>query len=118
MPASGKLLKKTEPYWIERRRAHRYLFSAPTEITDFPPSRVLIAPTGDLSRFGCYIETTKPFPRGTQIRIKIAHAGELFVGNGRVAFHTNDGMGVAFSEVDSQEQAILDGWLAETREET
>src|SRR5438445_6919196 len=35
--------------------------------------------TGDLSVFGCFIETTAPFPRGTKVRIKINHRGSTFV---------------------------------------
>jgi len=41
--------------------------------------------------------------------------GEIFFGNGRVAYHTNDGIGIAFTGVDETEQAILDRWLAKLR---
>jgi hypothetical protein len=72
---------------------------------------MLIAPTGDLSRFGCFIETLTPFPRARRIRIKVAHAGEIFSAYGKVAYHTNEGMGIAFTTVEKQDQAVLEKWL-------
>ena len=98
---------------VEKRRAPRYLFRAPTEVTDTDSFLVLVAPTGDLSRFGCFVETSTPFPRGTGIKITIAHAGEMFTAYGRVAYHTIEGMGIAFNQVESSAQAILDKWLSQ-----
>jgi hypothetical protein len=80
------------------------LFTAPTEVTDTDSSEVLIAPTGDLSRFGSFIETSTPLPRARRIRIKVAHAGEIFSAYGKVVYHTNEGMGIAFTTVEKEER--------------
>ena len=95
-----------------QRRVPRYSFIARTEVTNTNSSRVLLAPTGDLSHFGCFIHTSEPFPRETQIRIKIAHAGALCVVHGRVIYHTNDGMGIAFTSFEGDSHIVLEKWLA------
>jgi len=100
-----------ETQWVGKRGEARYLFVARAEITNTATSQVLIAPTGDLSHFGCYIETPKPFPRKTRIKIRIAHVGKIFTATGEVVYHTNEGMGIAFRDVESADQLILDSWL-------
>jgi hypothetical protein len=96
---------------VEKRRTPRYLFRAPAEVTDTDSPQVQVAPSGDLSHFGCFVETLTPFPRGTRIRIRIDHDGAMFTASGEVANHINEGMGIAFSTVESANQAILENWL-------
>jgi PilZ domain len=67
-----------------------------------------------LSRFGCFVQTVKPYQKGTRVHIEIAEAGTTFVATGIVAYVTGDGMGVVFNMVESENYEILAKWLART----
>ena len=76
----------------------------------------LAAHTEDLSVFGCFVETTAPFPAGTKVRLRISHAGVNFLAQGKVAYARNDGgMGIAFTSIEPSSLPILDAWLADLR---
>lgn len=96
----------------ERRRSPRYPLTVPSEVTDTDTSQApLGAATVEVSRYGCSVQTRTPFPRGTRIKIRMSHAGSVFEAFGRVAYVTEEGMGIVFSIVEAEMQAILDEWL-------
>src|SRR5207245_383999 len=66
----------------------------------------------ELSRFGCFVQTAEPYPKGTRVHIEVAEAGTRFVASGAVAYVTGKGMGVVFSLVEPDNQAILENWLS------
>ena len=68
----------------EQHRATRHTFVARVEVVDLDSERQLIARTGNLSTFGCFIETGVAFTRGTRIRMRITHRGTIFVALGQV----------------------------------
>jgi len=56
----------------------------------------------------------KPLPVGTEVRLCISHHDTTFTALGVVAScQPNMGMGVRFADVQLDQHAVLDKWLAE-----
>jgi c-di-GMP-binding flagellar brake protein YcgR len=70
----------------ERRRAPRYQFIAEAEVIEVPSGTKLSARTGDLSAGGCFLDMVNPSPEGTEIQVRVSHAGTTFTVLGRVVF--------------------------------
>lgn len=98
----------------ERRRFPRIPFKATSVVTETSASGVVVARTSELSRFGCFVQTTKPYPQGTRVHIDMADGGEIFMASGVVAYVTGDGMGIVFSMVESENYEVLAKWLSRT----
>jgi len=97
-------------------RARRYSFVAPIELTDLESEIQLKEQTGDLSLFGCSVDTQKPLPTGTKVRIRILHRGASFTALARVAHaQPGAGMGIGFTQIEPNEQSALEKWIAELR---
>jgi PilZ domain len=94
----------------ERRRLPRIPFNATSVVTD--SSQIVVAQTSELSRFGCFVQTVKPYPKGTRVHIEMSEGGATFVASGAVAYVNSEGMGVVFSVVEPDCQAILEAWLS------
>jgi PilZ domain len=100
------------------RRSDRYPFIATAYVTDERTGSGITARLGDLSRHGCYIHMTTPFPAGTNISIHIGAGSSVFRAIGRVIHsHVNHGFGVEFDseQIDPSSVAVLDAWLEEAR---
>jgi hypothetical protein len=96
----------------ERRRVPRIPFNATSVVTETGSAQIVVAQTSELSRFGCFVQTIKPYPKGTRVHIEMSEAGTTFVASGAVAYVTSEGMGVIFSVVEPDNQAILEAWLS------
>jgi hypothetical protein len=96
----------------DRRRVRRIPFKATSIVTD--SAKIVVAQTTELSRFGCFLQTTKPHPQGTRVHIEIAETGTTFVASGVVAYVTEQGMGVVFSMIEPHSYEILSNWLSRT----
>jgi hypothetical protein len=97
----------------EGRGATRYNFGAIAEVIDLDQSDALVSLTRDLSLSGCFVKTTTPYPEGTRVRVRIIHSGREFVAVGNVTANvTATGMGIAFTEIEPSDQAILERWLS------
>ena len=93
------------------------MFVATIELTDTQSEAKIQVRTSDLSLFGCRVETHKPFPAGSKVRIRIADRSASFVALGRVSYATSDGgMGIAFSQIGPTNQLILEKWVDDLRE--
>jgi hypothetical protein len=102
----------------DRHRAHRYSFVAMIEVTDLQSETQLKAQTSDLSLFGCHVNTPKPWPAGTKVRIRITHGGVVFATFGWVAnARPDEGMGISFTSIEEKDQGTLEKWIAERREQ-
>jgi len=102
----------------ERPRARRYLFVATIELTDTQSEAKIQERTSDLSLFGCRVETHKPFPTGSKVRVRIAHRSANFVALGKVSYATSErGMGIAFTQIEPSDQVILEKWVEELRDQ-
>ena len=98
----------------ERRRVPRIPFKATAVVAETGSTRAVVAQTTELSRFGCFVQTIKPFPRGTRVHVEMAEAGTTFVASGVVAYVTDEGMGIVFSTVEAENYEILAKWLSRT----
>ena len=109
----GSLSTKRElAMGVDRRRWPRYPFIAEVDVVELASSTKLKAQTSDLSIGGCFLDMLNPSPRGTEIQVRISHAGSMFTARGRVVFVVpNMGMGVAFTNVDGSQVAVLQNWL-------
>jgi hypothetical protein len=102
---------------LERHRARRYSFHAGIELTDLESETQTKAQTSNLSLFGCHVDTVKPLSAGTKVRIKISHRSESFEGLGKVVYaRQNEGMGIHFTNIEPNDQLVLDKWIAERRD--
>jgi hypothetical protein len=67
----------------------------------------------EVSRKGCYINSTATLSVNTFLRIVISRDGHSFVTNGRIIYvHEQIGMGVLFVDSTEEQLEILDSWLA------
>jgi PilZ domain len=97
----------------ERRRAPRYPFIADAVVIEISSDTKLVAKTSDLSIGGCFLDMLNPTPQGTQVRVRISHEGATFTALGKVVFILpNMGMGVTFTKIEQDQQAILQKWIA------
>jgi hypothetical protein len=101
------------PMQIERRRATRHLFGVAAEVIDVESRKQITSLARDLSLYGCFVTSKAPFPKGTGVRLKITNSQGNFSAVGHVAFNLPDeGMGIAFVQVEPKNQAVLEEWLA------
>ncbi len=97
---------------LERRGATRYNFGAIAEVIDLDQPDELVSVTRDLSLSGCFVKTTTPFPQGTRVRVRITHSGGEFTAIGNVTANvTATGMGIAFTQIEANDRAVLESWL-------
>jgi hypothetical protein len=109
-PTSNNVVERP----TERRRVPRIPFKATSVVAEAGSARVVVAQTTELSRFGCFIQTIKPYAQGTRVHIEMAEGGSTFVASGVVAYVTGDGMGIVFSTVESENYEVLAKWLSRT----
>ena len=96
------------------RRSPRVPFVASAEIIEVETETRLPARTGDLSRHGCYMDMINPLPLGTPVRVQIVHGQRSFQATAGVVYCQPPlGMGLEFNGVESNYEAILQGWLSE-----
>jgi hypothetical protein len=102
----------------DRRTAIRCPFTAGLSATDETSQAALQSHTTDLSQNGCYVDTMNPFPKGTEIKVRLTHDNASFQAIARVVYcQTGVGMGLLFTHIDPAERPVLDRWLAELRGE-
>lgn len=72
----------------------------------------------ELSLHGCYLDMMNPFPTGTQVLVKISAGDAFFEARSKVIYaQHNMGAGVAFQEIQSDSQAVLERWIDELERE-
>ncbi|MGH9738787.1 MAG: PilZ domain-containing protein [Candidatus Acidiferrales bacterium] len=98
----------------ERRRAPRCPLIASVEVIAPQSDAHIRARISDLSLVGCYLDTINTLPVGTEVRLNIAHNDATFSALGVVAHsQPNMGIGVRFTDVQLDQHAILERWLAD-----
>jgi hypothetical protein len=65
----------------------------------------------DLSEYRCFIQTATTLTQGTKINLEILHTGARFMASERVAYITDERMGIVFSTIEDDSRAILQEWL-------
>ena len=99
------------------RRARRFRVALHVELTDLESETHLEDRTTDLSLFGCGIATRNSLSIGAKLRIRIAHKGSHFTALGRVIYvKPYREMGIEFTQIEENDQAILEKWIGELRD--
>jgi PilZ domain len=101
---------KTRP----TRRGPRHPIAVDVEVTNLELGIQIKERTKDLSLYGCGLNTATPFPAGTKVMLKAAHAGQEIVAFGKVIYGRRDiGMGIVFTIIEPHDQELLEDWFAE-----
>lgn len=100
----------------DRRTQPRYRFTALAEVIDQVSGKNVEANIADISERGCQAETKEPFPLGTETKILIRKGRESFATRARVVYSSGSGMGLAFSNIPSNQLPMLESWLGSSRE--
>ena len=98
-----------------RNRALRKPFVAAIVITDMASERQMSARTSDLSVHGCFVTTPTPSNPGAKVRVTIVHAGAKIVALGHVVSAHTEGMGIAFTNIEPGDEAVLELWMSDLR---
>jgi hypothetical protein len=100
---------------LEKRRTPRYMFFASAELIEEKSDVRVVSRVSELSLHGCYLDMMNPFPTDTPIRLKIwTEENIVFHCRGKIIYsQPNMGAGVAFVDVEPDEQTVLQGWLNE-----
>ena len=101
----------------ERPRPRRHIFSAHLELFDVESESRIVTRTRDLTLFGFRAEIKNcSWPVGTRVRVKITHKASNFTAGARIVWvRKNSDLGVAFTDVTSRDQLILEKWIADLR---
>jgi len=100
------------------RRARRYRFAARVELTDLEYETHLEERTTDISLFGCGVATKNSFSIGAKLRLRITHKGSHFTAIGRIVYvRPYREMGIAFTQIEENDQITLEKWISELRDQ-
>ncbi len=98
----------------ENRAQVRYPFTAAAEIFEVRSQTRVTGRCSDLGAGGCYIDTLSPFAVGAVVRIRMKYDTREFEAAAVVAYtHVSMGMGLAFTEIKREHQAVLRSWIAD-----
>jgi hypothetical protein len=96
-----------------QRTIPRYSVLAVAELVETASTLCIVGKMIEVSRKGCYINTTTTLPVNTVLKVVISRDGQSFVTNGKVIYvHEEIGMGVLFVDSTEEQLEILDSWLA------
>jgi hypothetical protein len=96
-----------------QRTIPRYYVLAVAELVETASTLCIVGKMIEVSRNGCYINTTSTLPVNTFLRVVISRDGQTFVTNGKIIYvHEQIGMGVLFVDSTGEQLEILDSWLA------
>jgi hypothetical protein len=94
------------------QRSPRYPFIAIAEIIHPESGGILGSQVTKISLNGCFVNTTKALPVGTEVVIKIFAESECFAATAMVVYaNSNSGVGLGFREVPPKSAALLRQWL-------
>lgn len=101
--------------FAQRPRALRKPFVAAIVITEILSERQISIHTSNLSVHGCFVPTPTPLNLGVKVQITMVYAGAKVVALGHVVSAHPEGMGIAFTNIEPGDQAILELWMSELR---
>jgi hypothetical protein len=107
-------LQLATPVGRDRRICPRYAFTAAAEALDAQSRARMTARTSDISKGGCYVDTFCPFPRKSDVKIRIVRDKEFLEAQAMVVYSKiGMGMGLCFTNMTDDHRVILDRWIAE-----
>ncbi len=96
----------------DRRQANRYTFSETAEVVELASGARMSTRAADLSHKGCYLDTLNPFATGSHVRLHIRWDGtELNCAAVVRDSQPGMGMGIAFTNLDDAQQALIESWI-------
>jgi hypothetical protein len=102
------------PLAQERRAAPRFPFTAAAEIFEIGSQGRVTGRSSDLGPHGCYIDTMSPYAAGAAVRVRLKHGLHEFEAIAAVRYSLlSMGMGLEFTEISPENQAVLKQWMAE-----
>jgi len=105
------------PSGADRRTHPRYEFTAAVEVVAPDSGARVETRVRDLSRQGCYVDTSEALPLGTITDVCITKGAQRFRAAARVVYsRASKGMGLMFTRVEPEPLRILEAWLDESRE--
>lgn len=97
----------------ERRTNDRQMFTVTAEVVEFVTGARFSSRTMDLGPGGCFVDTTNPLPVSTKVQLKLTKGQTTLQTGGTVVYSQNGlGMGIAFSNLEPEQQKSLDSWLS------
>ncbi len=98
----------------ERRMAQRFHFTAAAEVIDLRSKARVTGRSSDLGMGGCYIDTLAPFAVGATVQIRLERDLRELEAKGVVTYTlVSMGMGLSFTDIKPEHQAVLKAWIAE-----
>jgi hypothetical protein len=109
------MIQRDKPLQPGRQRSvRRCPLVASAEVIELHSGARLSARTSELGLGGCYVDALNPFPEGTLVGLRILRDQGVFETQAKVAYcDPRFGMGLAFTEMKSDQRSILETWLAE-----
>jgi hypothetical protein len=109
------MIQRNKPLQFAKRRSVlRCPFVASAEVTELGSGALLSARTSELGLGGCYVDALNPFPEGTLIGLRILRDQGVFETKAKVVYcDPRFGMGLAFTDMTSDQRSLLEAWLAE-----
>ncbi len=98
----------------ERRAGSRFAFSASAEVTELRSKATIKGRSSDLGFGGCYVDSINTFAEGARVELRLARENHSFEAVGVVIYaHTGMGMGIAFTDVKTDQVEHLQEWVRE-----
>jgi PilZ domain len=83
-------------------------------VTELSSGTLLSGRTSELGLGGCYVDSLNPFPEGTLVGLRILRDQGVFETKAKVVYcDPRFGMGLAFTEMTSEQRSLLEIWLIE-----
>ncbi len=98
----------------DRRLVARFPFTASAEVVEIRSQARVVGRSSDLGVGGCYVDTLSPFSVGATVRVRLERDEDRFEAEATVIYaHLSMGMGLVFTKIRPEHQAILQKWIAE-----
>jgi hypothetical protein len=93
-------------------RAPRSSVAVAAEVFDMQTGQSISGKTSDLSVGGCYLETAKPMPLRTAVRLQLSHnASKITVFGDVLRSDPAKGMAIKFRTIEPSQMDILKRWF-------
>jgi hypothetical protein len=100
----------------DRRYAIRHPFAADAEFLDLEAGTTASGVTSDVSLGGCFVCTSKPFPLGSRVRLRLTRKEQMVEALAVVRIvKPRIGMGLEFLDIEVKHHATLERWLEQVR---
>jgi hypothetical protein len=99
---------------VEKRSCPRYPFSPAVEAIDLQADIRIMGRLSDISRNGCYVDTSNPFAKDAPVTLTISRDNQSFRTRAKVVYSKMGmGMGLLFTTAEPDQLRVLGSWLNE-----